>query len=279
MKVIKSIAEISEILSKLREEGKTIGLVPTMGALHQGHVSLVERSVQETDVTVVSIFVNPTQFNNPDDLKTYPRTLEKDLKLLLKASANLVFAPSENEMYPQPDTRIFKFGHLDQVMEGKNRPGHFNGVAQIVSRLFEIVNPHKAYFGQKDFQQVAVIKQMVNQLNLPVEIVPCPIIREEDGLAMSSRNMLLTPLQRKNVPLISQTLFKARNFVSKISVSELKKWVIDQINANSCLEVEYFHIVDDTTLESIQDWDQPNIKVGCITVQVGDVRLIDNIIF
>ena len=279
MKVIKSIAEICEILSKLREEGKTIGLVPTMGALHQGHVSLVERSVQETDVTVVSIFVNPTQFNNPDDLKTYPRTLEKDLKLLLKASANLVFAPSENEMYPQPDTRIFKFGHLDQVMEGKNRPGHFNGVAQIVSRLFEIVNPHKAYFGQKDFQQVAVIKQMVNQLNLPVEIVPCPIIREEDGLAMSSRNMLLTPLQRKNVPLISQTLFKARNFVSEISVSELKKWVIDQINANSCLEVEYFHIVDDTTLESIQDWDQPNIKVGCITVQVGDVRLIDNIIF
>jgi len=279
VKVIKSIAEICEILSKLREEGKTIGLVPTMGALHQGHVSLVERSVQETDVTVVSIFVNPTQFNNPDDLKTYPRTLEKDLKLLLKASANLVFAPSENEMYPQPDTRIFKFGHLDQVMEGKNRPGHFNGVAQIVSRLFEIVNPHKAYFGQKDFQQVAVIKQMVNQLNLPVEIVPCPIIREEDGLAMSSRNMLLTPLQRKNVPLISQTLFKARNFVSEISVSELKKWVIDQINANSCLEVEYFHIVDDTTLESIQDWDQPNIKVGCITVQVGDVRLIDNIIF
>lgn len=279
MKVIKFIAEIQETIQSLRAEGKTIGLVPTMGALHQGHLSLVDRSKSENDITVVSIFVNPTQFNNPEDLKTYPRTLEEDLKKLETLNTDYIFAPSENEIYPEPDARIFNFGNLDKVMEGKHRPGHFNGVAQIVSKLFELTLPHKAYFGLKDFQQVAVIKQLVKDLNLPVQIVPCPIVREEDGLAMSSRNALLSPDQRKNACHISQTLFKARNLVADLSVSEMKSWVIEEINKNPYLEVEYFEIVDDTYLNPIESWNEDNCKVGCITVQVGKVRLIDNITF
>ncbi|MFA8435950.1 MAG: pantoate--beta-alanine ligase [Marinifilaceae bacterium] len=279
MKVIKLIPELQEQLGKIRKEGKSIGLVPTMGALHKGHISLVEQSVRENDYTVVSIFVNPTQFNNPNDLKTYPRTLEEDLEKLQLAKADFIFVPTVEEMYPEPDTRQFNFGPLEQVMEGKHRPGHFNGVAQIVSKLFAITEPHKAYFGQKDFQQVAVIKQMVKDLEMPLEIVACPIIREKDGLAMSSRNMLLQPDERKNASHISQTLAKACNLVADLSVEELKQWVIEEVNKNPYLEVEYFEIVDDTYLQPVANWSDNSIKVGCITVQVGKVRLIDNITF
>ncbi|WP_321515071.1 pantoate--beta-alanine ligase [Marinifilum fragile] len=279
MEIVKLVAETKAKISKFIEEGKSIGFVPTMGALHDGHLSLTAASVKENDITVVSIFVNPTQFNNPNDLKTYPRCVEQDLEKLSKYNPDLIFIPEVEEMYPEPDTRVFDFGHLDNVMEGKNRPGHFNGVAQVVSKLFDIVTPHKAYFGQKDFQQVAVIKQMVKDLKLNVKIVPCPIIREEDGLAMSSRNLLLTEDQRKNASKISETLFKACNLAADLSVNELKDWVVDEINKNPYLSVEYFEIVDDTYLQPIKSWNENNVKVGCITVQVGKIRLIDNITF
>jgi pantothenate synthetase (EC 6.3.2.1) len=279
MEIVKLVAETKAKISKFIEEGKSIGFVPTMGALHDGHLSLTAESVKENDITVVSIFVNPTQFNNPNDLKTYPRCIEQDLEKLSKYNPDLIFIPEVEEMYPEPDTRVFDFGHLDNVMEGKNRPGHFNGVAQVVSKLFDIVTPHKAYFGQKDFQQVAVIKQMVKDLKLNVKIVPCPIIREEDGLAMSSRNLLLTEDQRKNASKISETLFKACNLAADLSVNELKDWVVDEINKNPYLSVEYFEIVDDTYLQPIKSWNENKVKVGCITVQVGKIRLIDNITF
>ncbi len=279
MEILRLITDVKQKIGELKKESKTIGFVPTMGALHKGHLSLVEQAVTNNDVTVVSIFVNPTQFNNLNDLKTYPRCEEKDLKSLQLLNPDYVFIPTVEEMYPEKDNRQFNFGHLDKVMEGKNRPGHFNGVAQVVSKLFNIVTPDNAYFGQKDFQQIAVVKQMVRDLKLNVNIVSCPIIREKDGLAMSSRNLLLSEEQRKNVPKISETLLKSCTFVPSLSVEELKKWVVDEINKNPYLEVEYFEIVDDTQLKTIQSWDENNVKVGCITVQVGDVRLIDNIIF
>ncbi|PXX97766.1 pantoate--beta-alanine ligase [Marinifilum breve] len=279
MEIVKLVAETKAKISKFIEEGKSIGFVPTMGALHDGHLSLTAESVKENDITVVSIFVNPTQFNNPNDLKTYPRCIEEDLEKLSRYNPDLIFIPEVEEMYPEPDTRVFDFGHLDNVMEGKNRPGHFNGVAQVVSKLFDIVTPHNAYFGQKDFQQVAVIKQMVKDLKLNVNVVPCPIIREEDGLAMSSRNLLLTEEQRKNASKISETLFKACNLAADLSVNELRDWVVDEINKNPYLSVEYFEIVDDTYLQPINSWEENNVKVGCITVQVGKIRLIDNITF
>jgi len=279
MEIVKLVAETKSKISKFIEEGKSIGFVPTMGALHDGHLSLTAESVKENDITIVSVFVNPTQFNNPNDLKTYPRCIEQDLEKLSKYNPDLIFIPEVEEMYPEPDTRVFDFGHLDNVMEGKNRPGHFNGVAQVVSKLFDIVTPHNAYFGQKDFQQVAVIKQMVKDLKLNVNVVPCPIIREEDGLAMSSRNLLLTEVQRKNASKISETLFKACNLAADLSVNELKAWVVDEINKNPYLSVEYFEIVDDTYLQPINSWEENKVKVGCITVQVGKIRLIDNITF
>ncbi|MPQ48071.1 pantoate--beta-alanine ligase [Marinifilum sp. N1E240] len=279
MEIIRLVAETKAKISKFKEEGKSIGFVPTMGALHQGHLSLTEQSVKNNDITIVSIFVNPTQFNNPNDLKTYPRCIEDDLEKLSKYNPDIIFIPEVEEIYPEPDTRVFNFGQLDTVMEGKNRPGHFNGVAQVVSKLFDIVTPDNSYFGQKDFQQVAVIKQMVKDLKLSVNIVPCPIIREEDGLAMSSRNMLLSDVQRKNASKISETLFKARNLAAELNVTQLKNWVVEEINKNPYLSVEYFEIVDDTTLTQINSWDEDNVKVGCITVQVGKIRLIDNVTF
>jgi len=279
MEIIRLVAETKAKISKFKEEGKSIGFVPTMGALHQGHLSLTEQSVKNNDITIVSIFVNPTQFNNPNDLKTYPRCIEDDLEKLSKYNPDIIFIPEVEEIYPEPDTRVFNFGQLDTVMEGKNRPGHFNGVAQVVSKLFDIVTPDNSYFGQKDFQQVAVIKQMVKDLKLSVNIVPCPIIREEDGLAMSSRNMLLSKEQRKNASKISETLFKARNLAAELNVTQLKNWVVEEINKNPYLSVEYFEIVDDTTLTQINSWDEDNVKVGCITVQVGKIRLIDNVTF
>ena len=279
MEIIRLVAETKAKISKFKEEGKSVGFVPTMGALHQGHLSLTEQSVKNNDITIVSIFVNPTQFNNPNDLKTYPRCIEDDLEKLSKYNPDIIFIPEVVEIYPEPDTRVFNFGQLDTVMEGKNRPGHFNGVAQVVSKLFDIVTPDNSYFGQKDFQQVAVIKQMVKDLKLSVNIVPCPIIREKDGLAMSSRNMLLSEEQRKNASKISETLFKARNLAAELNVTQLKNWVVEEINKNPYLSVEYFEIVDDTTLTQINSWDEDNVKVGCITVQVGKIRLIDNVTF
>ncbi|MDX1283960.1 MAG: pantoate--beta-alanine ligase [Draconibacterium sp.] len=272
---------IKDLHSELARFGASVsvGFVPTMGALHEGHLSLVKQSVTENQVTVVSIFVNPTQFNDPKDLERYPRTLETDLKLLEPSGCNIVFAPNAKEVYPEPDTRQFDFGGMGKVMEGEHRPGHFNGVAQVVSKLFEMVKSNKAYFGLKDFQQLAIIKNMVKQLQLSVEIVPCAIIREESGLAMSSRNELLSDEQRRNAAVISETLFKAKELVAHKSVYELKKWVVDNINKNPFLDVEYFEIVDDEQLQPVQNWEEENTKVGCVAAFCGKIRLIDNIVF
>lgn len=275
--LVHTIKELQEQLHILRDKG-SVGFVPTMGALHKGHLSLVEKAAAENGVVVVSIFVNPTQFNDPDDLKRYPRDLDSDMKLLQSTRCDLVFVPAVNEIYPEPDTRRFDFGKLEQVMEGKHRPGHFNGVAQVVSRLFDIVQPDKAYFGQKDFQQLAVIMAMVRMLDLPVEIIPCPIIREESGLAMSSRNELLLPEQRAEAALIYKTLVQARQLTTEKSVNELEKWVRDSINKSPHLNVEYFEIVDSETLQPVLQWEAEGPKTGCIAVFCGKVRLIDNVV-
>ena len=279
MQAVKHINELQTILEEKRKQGLRIGFVPTMGALHQGHLSLIEKAGQQTSYVVVSVFVNPTQFNDKNDLERYPRDLQKDINLLSATACQLIFAPGVDEIYPEPDTRQFNFGMLEQVMEGRFRPGHFNGVAQVVSRLFDIVQPDKAFFGQKDFQQLAIIKEMVRRMNYPVEIVSCPIIREPDGLAMSSRNMLLTPDQRKNAVHISATLFEAQNKISEFSVNELRDWVVSRINKNECLNTEYFEIVNETSLQPISSWNDPGGKVGCIAVHCGKIRLIDNIEF
>jgi len=279
MQVVKRISELRNTLKEVKKEGKKIGLVPTMGALHRGHISLVKRACNETDFVVVSIFVNPTQFNDKNDLKRYPRDLNKDLTLLETTGCKLVFAPEVEEVYPEPDTRQFHFGNIETVMEGKYRPGHFNGVAQIVSKLLEMVQPDKAFFGLKDFQQFVIIKALVKQLSLPVEIVPCEIVREPDGLAMSSRNTLLDADQRKNAVLISGTLFEAGNKSKEMSVEELCKWVVARIDENKYLKTEYFEIVDDEKLQPVKNWEEKGNKVGCIAVHCGKIRLIDNIIF
>ena len=277
MKVIHTIEDLQAGLSVLKAQGKKVGLVPTMGALHAGHASLVKRSVNENDVTVVSVFVNPTQFNDKNDLVKYPRTLEADCKLLEDCGATLVFAPSVEEMYPEPDTRQFGYAPLDTVMEGAFRPGHFNGVCQIVSKLFDAVKPHRAYFGEKDFQQLAIIREMVRQMKFDLKIVGCPIVREEDGLALSSRNARLSSDERENALNISRTLFTSRTFAATHSVSETQKMVEDAIAAAPGLRLEYFEIVDGNTLQKIGDWNETSYAVGCITVFCGEVRLIDNI--
>ena len=277
MKVIHTIKDLQAELSVLKAQGKKVGLVPTMGALHAGHASLVKRSVNENEVTVVSVFVNPTQFNDKNDLVKYPRTLDADCKLLEACGATYAFAPSVEEMYPEPDTRQFSYAPLDTVMEGAFRPGHFNGVCQIVSKLFEAVKPHRAYFGEKDFQQLAIIREMVRQMQFDLEIVGCPIVREEDGLALSSRNARLSAEERENALKISQTLFKSRTFAATHTVSETLKFVEDAIAAVPGLRLEYFEIVDGNTLQKVDNWNQTSYVVDCITVFCGDVRLIDNI--
>ncbi len=279
MELIQTIEVLQERLSAVRKEGKKVGLVPTMGALHQGHASLVERSVAENDVTVVSVFLNPTQFNDKTDLEKYPRTLEADCALLDKLGTTFVFAPSVDEMYPEPDTRKFSYAPIDTVMEGAFRPGHFNGVCQIVSKLFSIVEPDKAYFGEKDFQQIAVIRAMVKDLKFKVEIVPCPVVREESGLAMSSRNTLLTDEERKIAANISKILFKSKNFAANHTLEETKKYVVDSINAIVGLEVQYYEIADGITLQTLKKWSDSDYIVGCITVFCGSqpIRLIDHI--
>lgn len=279
MKVINNIKELQQYLAEVRANKKQIGFVPTMGALHNGHVSLVSRSANENNECVVSVFVNPTQFNDKNDLLTYPRTLENDCVLLQQAGCTVVFAPSEKEMYPEPDTRVFNLGAVAEVMEGPRRPGHFNGVAQIVSKLFDIVKPDNAYFGEKDFQQVAIIREMVKQLNLPVNIVSCPIVREADGLAMSSRNTRLSDQQRRKAPLIARTLKESTTFVPVKSVKEVIDYVIGTINSESDMEVEYYEVVDGFTMQPITSWADTTYPVGCITVYCGKVRLIDNIAY
>ena len=278
MKVLKTKNELISLLENYKKEGKKSGFVPTMGALHEGHLSLVKESKKQSDITVVSIFVNPTQFNDPEDLKRYPRTLEKDLELLKTENCDVVFAPSVEEIYPEPDTRKFDFGYLETVMEGAKRPGHFNGVGQVVSRLFDIIKPHKAFFGMKDFQQIAIIRNMVHQLHYNIEIISCPIIREENGLAKSSRNMLLDEDHKKNAPHIYATLKKAKELVSQKNVSEIKQWISDEINNNPYLETEYVEIVDEMTLQVTKEWEEKGNKVVCVAVYAGKIRLIDNIV-
>lgn len=277
MRVIHTIKDLQAELTVLKGQDKKVGLVPTMGALHAGHAALVKRSVSENDATVVSIFVNPTQFNDQNDLVKYPRTLDADCRVLEDCGTTFVFAPSVEEMYPQPDTRQFSYAPLDTVMEGAFRPGHFNGVCKIVSKLFDAVTPERAYFGEKDFQQLAVIREMVRQMNYSLEVIGCPIIREEDGLALSSRNKRLSAQERENALNISQTLVESCIFAATHTVSETQKWVEDAIEAAPGLQLEYFEIVDGNTLQKISNWEDTSYAVGCITVFCGEVRLIDNL--
>ncbi len=277
MLVVDTIAQLRTFLATARAEGRRIGLVPTMGALHEGHASLVKRSISDNGITVVSIFVNPTQFNDKGDLERYPRTLDADCRLLEHLGVDCVFAPSVEEIYPEPDTRVFDFAPLDSVMEGIHRPGHFNGVAQIVSKLFMYVEPDRAYFGEKDFQQLAIIRKMVKQMDFKVEIVGCPIVREQDGLALSSRNTLLTDEQRHTALTISKTLFSSVAYAKNHTLAETKQMVEDGIATAEGLELEYYEIVDGNTLQPVTAWDNADYVVGCITVYCGKVRLIDNI--
>ena len=279
MEVVHQIVELQNALFMLRKQGKKIGLVPTMGALHEGHASLVKQSVKDNDVTVVSVFVNPTQFNDKNDLKNYPRDLQADCALLEECKADFVFAPSVEEMYPVEDKRHFEYPPVSTVMEGAHRPGHFNGVCQVVSRLFYIVRPDKAYFGEKDWQQIAVIKAMVRHLSLDVTIVECPIVRDADGLERSSRNTLLTPEERAIAPAIYKALKESVGYAKEHTVKETHDWTVEQINAVKGLEVEYFSIVDGNTLQDVSSWNDSPYVVGCITVYCGHtpIRLIDHI--
>lgn len=275
METITNSEELRRALGSRNRSG--IGFVPTMGALHAGHRSLVERARRECATVVVSVFVNPTQFNDKTDLKNYPRTPEADLRLLEEVGADYVFMPSVEEVYPEPDTRTFDFGMIDKVMEGATRPGHFNGVAQVVSRLFDLVKPAKAYFGEKDFQQIAVIREMVRQLRIPVEIIPCPIVRGKDGLALSSRNTLLDTDHRTAAPYIYKVLKAAVEKSHQTTPDQLAAWVTAQVESNPLLKVIYFQVVDAATMQQVRTWEESPAIQGCIAVQAGDIRLIDNI--
>lgn len=277
MLVINTTAQLQELLQEERAKGRTIGLVPTMGALHEGHESLVRRSVAENDITVVSIFLNPTQFNDPKDLERYPRTLDSDCAILEKCGAQIAYAPSVKEVYPEPDTRQFSYPPTDSVMEGARRPGHFNGVCQIVSKLFMMTDPDRAYFGEKDYQQIAVIRRMAEDLKFRVDIIPCPVIREADGLAMSSRNTLLSLEEKQTAPNIYRILNESKTL--GLDIKDTSQWVVEQINAIPGLEVEYFSIVDGDSLADIENWEDATSVVGCITVYCGKtpIRLIDHI--
>jgi pantoate--beta-alanine ligase len=279
MKVVNTARQLRETIISEKKPDGTTGFVPTMGALHQGHLSLVRICKNQNDLTVVSIFVNPTQFNDPNDLRNYPRMPEKDIALLEGTGCDVVFMPDVKEIYPEPDRRTFDFGGLDKVMEGKHRPGHFNGVAQVVTRLFRIVEPQRVYFGLKDFQQLAILKKVVKDSNLPVELIACPIVREPDGLALSSRNILLTPEQRTHATRISQTLFMAREMMESHTPDEIRMFVTERINQDPLLQTEYFEIVNDTTLKPVRSWSETCGKIGCVAVKVGRIRLIDNINF
>lgn len=279
MQIIRKVNDLVSFVGNALGNGNTIGLVPTMGALHEGHLSLVKRAVAENDVALVSVFVNPTQFNNPTDLATYPRDEESDFRLLAGENATAVFAPSVEEMYPEgtKSDHVFQLGTVADVMEGKFRPGHFQGVAQVVCRLFQLCRPTRAYFGEKDFQQIAVIRNMVASEHIKVEIVPVPIKRAVDGLALSSRNQLLTEEQRKAAPEIHAALAESVEYAESHTVRDTHKMVVEKINAVEQLEVEYYEIVDGRTLLPVEEWTESPDIVGCVTVYCGKVRLIDNI--
>jgi len=280
MKVFEKISEIKNYLSEFRKE-KTIGFVPTMGALHEGHLSLIRTSKYENDITVVSIYVNPTQFNDVDDFKNYPRMIDVDLEKLKSVDCDVVFCPDDREMYPEKDNRVFDLGGLDKVMEGKYREGHFNGVAQVVTKLFDIIQPHRAYFGQKDFQQLAIIKYLVQSLNIPVEIIGCPTVRESDGLAMSSRNLLLNAEERKVALELSKILFYVKeNYKNFKSIEEIYNFVYNYLQKFPIIKLDYFEIVDNKTLQKINDINKIGDGVtACIAAKVGKIRLIDNVSF
>ena len=279
MKVFNKIVDLQNALFLARKQGKKIGLVPTMGALHEGHASLITKSIGENDITVVSVFLNPTQFNDQSDFDRYPRTLEADSRLVEACGADYIFAPSVEDIYPSPDARHFEFPPVTTVMEGARRPGHFNGVCQVVSRLFYIVRPDSAYFGEKDWQQIAVVKQLAKYINSNVRIVECPIIRDPDGLAKSSRNSLLTKEERAIAPAIYQILSESVGYAETHSLKETRNMVVERINAIPELEVEYFEIVDGDSLLPVENWERSEYIVGCITVYCGKtpIRLIDHI--
>ncbi len=277
MKLFSSVKDIQVFINEQKSLGKSIGFVPTMGALHEGHLSLMRKAKAENDLLVVSIFVNPIQFNNQNDLQKYPRNLKNDSQILETIGCDILFAPNEKEMYPEPIEKKYDFGPLAEVMEGKFRPGHFNGVAIVVKRLFDIVKPTRAYFGEKDYQQLAIIKKLVEIENLAVEIVPCPIVRDNDGLAMSSRNRLLTPEQRKEAPFIYKTLQEAKLRRQHICANPLRQMIINLFEGNENFRLEYFDIVDDINLQSINGWNKKVGTMAFVAAWLGDVRLIDNI--
>ena len=279
MNIYKTAEELRSFVTEERKQGHRIAFVPTMGALHEGHLSLVRRALKENDCCIVSVFVNPTQFNNPRDLETYPRTLDADSHLLASIGTTALFAPEVKTIYPEPDTRVFHVGAVAEVMEGKYRPGHFNGVMQVVSRLFDLVQPDCAYFGEKDFQQIAVLRAMAREIKSPVEIIACPIVREEDGLARSSRNTLLSEEGRAQAPNIYRILSESRTWSKELSPKEVIERATQLLDAIPTLRVEYFEIVDADTLQPITRWEDSPKPHGCITVYCGEVRLIDNIAY
>lgn len=279
MQKISTAKELQQYVASAQKENKTIGLVPTMGALHEGHMSLVRRARKENDVVVASVFVNPIQFNNPEDLAKYPRTVDADLEKLRDAGTDVAFVPSVEEMYPEPVHDVYSFGPLEEVMEGPRRPGHFSGVAVVLRRLFELARPSKAYFGEKDFQQVAIVRDLLRQLHSHIQLVPCPIVRAEDGLALSSRNMRLGDAERRVAPLIYATLKETALLSDRLDVADAKAFAIGKLKLCKVFEPEYFEIVNDETLQPVSRWDEAKGIVGCITVWLGGVRLIDMIRF
>lgn len=288
MKQFTTVAALQQAVQAAKKENKSIALVPTMGALHEGHLSLIHKAKSMCDIVVVSVFVNPIQFNNKEDLEKYPRNLEADCQKLELANADYVFTPTVEEMYPTPVNKVYHFGPIEEVMEGPRRPGHFSGVAVVLNRLFDIVQPDKAFFGEKDFQQIAIVRELLRQMNSKIELVPCPIVRAADGLAMSSRNMRLSADARAVAPTIYATLKEALEMSKKHSVEEVKNWTLNtlstfheshQLPNGLKFEPEYFEIVNDTTLQPIKNWNDASGVVGCITVWLEGVRLIDMIHF
>ena len=277
MLIFRHIIEVKLFLVELQQQKKIIGFVPTMGALHQGHISLIKASKQQCDVTVCSIFVNPTQFNNSEDLTRYPRTPEIDIQLLKDSGSDVLYMPDVNDIYPKPDTRQFDFGYLDAILEAEHRPGHYNGVGQVVSILLEGIKPHKAFFGSKDYQQVMIIKSLVKQLNLEVEIISCPILRENDGLAMSSRNTLLTVDERKTASLIPIMMQKAKELVTEYGMDKAKLFVSTEISKVSMMKLDYYEVCDTETLKPMVSLNQNQKAISLIAVFVGEIRLIDNL--
>lgn len=293
MIIFHTTSQLKTFLNKVENEKKTVGFVPTMGALHQGHVSLISIAKQDCEVVVCSIFVNPTQFNDLNDLKNYPRTIDADCNMLEKANCDVVFIPEVLEMYSAEELELKKqgiedkswtegktvdFGIIGNVMEGAHRPGHFNGVAQVVSKLFRAVMPQKAYFGQKDFQQLAIIRSMTKQLEMNIEIVSCPIVREANGLAMSSRNERLTPEERQKASIISKTLFDIKELQKNKTITELKAFAQTQLQTEPLIELEYIEISNSETLAPITNYTDATSAVACVAVKLGAVRLIDNIV-